>query len=325
MRCSVITGSVFAQHDCPGHPESNERLALALTGIPPAVQKREPVMAEREDLLRVHDPQYVTWLEELALATETIKYIDPDTYVTHQSFDVAMYAAGAAIGAVERSRDGEDCFAMVRPPGHHAEKNRAMGFCLLNNAAIAAAKVLETADRVAIVDWDIHHGNGTQQIFYASSRVLYCSVHQWDAYPYSGRIEETGAGEGIGYTINAPVPARSTGADYSLIFSEIFSPAIARFAPEAVIVSAGQDILYDDPLGRMRIEPQDCGTFTTIIREAAGLPLALVLEGGYGPSHGKAISAIYRGLSGKAEAPDTGNVGRGVRKTVAALKEIHHF
>ncbi|HZD42851.1 MAG TPA: histone deacetylase, partial [Methanomicrobiales archaeon] len=235
--------------------------------------------------------------------------------------EVALYAAGSTIAAMERALDGENSFALVRPPGHHAESNRAMGFCLLNNAAIAAAKALESVDRVAIVDWDVHHGNGTQQIFYASSRVLYCSVHQWNAFPNSGRTDERGVGEGVGYTINVPIAAGCSGADYSLVFSDIFVPAIERFRPDALIVSAGQDILFDDPLGEERVRPQDLAVLTSLLRDASCLPLALVLEGGYGPSHGEAISQIFCGLSRKCQPPERESCKESTRSTVSQVKE----
>ena len=172
----------------PHHPESNARLAGALSGVPRDVRRFQPVKALREDVERIHTPEYVAFLEDAAARTRTFTMLDPDTYITHSSFDVALYAAGGAIGAAERALSGEHCFALVRPPGHHAEKDRAMGFCLLNNIAIAAARALGKVERVAIVDWDVHHGNGTQQAFYESDRVLYCSVHRGHYYPYSGRI-----------------------------------------------------------------------------------------------------------------------------------------
>ena len=146
---------------------------------------------------------------------------------------MATHAAGSAIAAVERTLDGESCFALVRPPGHHAAAAWAMGFCLINNTAIAAAKALTLVDRVAIIDWDVHHGNGTQDIFYNNGRVLYCSTHQEDAFPHTGHIEETGTGSGTGFTINAPLPRKSTIADYSFVFKEVFLPGNCPHGPRA--------------------------------------------------------------------------------------------
>ncbi len=301
MKCSAISGDLFARHDLRGHPESNERLQKALSGLPRGITVFAPVQASRIDLEHVHSARYLERLEQRCADTARVSYLDPDTYITPQSYDVALYAAGSAMAAAERAMDGESCFALVRPPGHHAERERAMGFCLLNNAAIAAAAALESVDRVAIVDWDIHHGNGTQQAFYGSNRVLYCSAHQWNAFPLTGRVDERGHGEGTGFTLNVPLAADAGRADYTLVFAEIFAPAIERFRPDLLIVSAGQDILFDDPLGGMQVRPRDLAHLTHILRDAASLPLALVLEGGYGPSHGEAISQIFRGLAGKIE------------------------
>jgi acetoin utilization deacetylase AcuC-like enzyme len=200
-----------------------------------------------------------------------------------------------------------------------------MGFCLINNIAVAAAWALERIDRVAIVDWDVHHGNGTQDIFYEDSRVLYCSVHQWNAFPGTGRLEEAGRGKGSGCTLNVPLPPGSTGADYALVFSEVFIPAMLRFNPELILVSAGQDILADDPLGGMAVEPENTGALTRMLITAVLSPLALILEGGYGPSHGAAINAIYRALQGEAIASPAGEAGDMTGRIVREARTIHRL
>jgi acetoin utilization deacetylase AcuC-like enzyme len=304
-RCCAIIDPICAEHDNPRHPECNARLVNACSGIPRDVARLASEPALREDVERIHDPGYLAWLEQRCSATATLGWLDPDTYITRRSFDVALHAAGAAIAAVEQSIEGEHCFALVRPPGHHAEFDRAMGFCLINNVAVAAKKAMEHVDTIAIVDWDIHHGNGTQNSFYRTNRVLYCSVHQEHFFPYSGTVDQVGVGDGKGYTINAPLQAGSTIADYQFVFSEIFVPAIERFSPDVMIVSAGQDILFDDPIGRMRIRPKDFEYLTRMLVWAAGIPLALVLEGGYSPSHGAAIHHIFAALTsdGKVNAP----------------------
>lgn len=291
--CAVITGEIFTHHDLYAHDESSTRLRNAQAGIPPHIPILEPVKALVDDVERVHWPQHVRWLKELSRGTA---FIDGSTYITPLSLDVALYAAGSSIAAVEQSLDGKHCFAIVRPPGHHAEQDRAMGFCLLNNAAIAAAKALTMVDRVAIIDWDLHHGNGTQQIFYSTNQVLYCSLHQYNAFPFTGWVDEIGTGDGKGYTLNAPLLPYGTLGDYLHVFLRVIIPALEKFRPEVVIISAGQDGLSDDPHGMMSLTPNDYRIFAGLVAEVADIPLALVLEGGYGPSLGKAISSIFTGL-----------------------------
>jgi len=295
MHCSVIYGDVFARHDMELHPEGGSRLRLVLSGVPYDVKWHAPVRASVSDLERVHRPQHVRWIQEVARGT---CFLDPNTYVTSHSFDAALYAAGSTSVAVERALDGEHSFALVRPPGHHAGPGQAMGFCIFNNAAVAAAKALESVDRVAILDWDLHHGNGTQAIFYGSDRVLFCSVHEEDSFPKTGWVDEIGTGAGRGYTLNAPLAVGSTIADYRLIFDEVFIPALVRFQPDVLIISAGQDALVDDERGQMNLNPEDYGVLTRMLIDGTDMPLALTLEGGYGPSHGKAIEAIFAALRG---------------------------
>jgi len=324
-RCRVIFDPIFAEHNNPPHPENRTRLTDAASGIPADVPCLIFRPALPEDAGRVHDPSYLAWLEKMCAATSTISWLDSDTYITPRSYDVALHAAGAAIAAVEQSLTGEHCFAFVRPPGHHAEYNRAMGFCLINNVAVAAHNALLHCDRIAIVDWDVHHGNGTQHTFYGTDRVLYCSIHQEYMFPYTGTADETGAGSGRGYTVNAPLPAGSDIDDYHCIFSEIFVPVIERFSPDALIVSAGQDILFDDPLGSMRIRPPDFECLTRMLVQAGGVPIALVLEGGYGPSHGEAVRHIFRALVSDDREHIPGPPSGQTQKMVRYLKAVHHI
>lgn len=320
MSCPVITGDLFSAHDDPGHPESQARLDAVLAGVPEDVRRIAPVKAVLADLVRVHTHRYIEFVLSFCRECPPGRacYIDPDTYVTCGSFDAALYAAGAAWQAAERALSGEHCFALVRPPGHHAGPDRAMGFCLFNNVAVAVARALLSVDRVAVVDWDLHHGNGTQEIFYESDRVLYCSVHQAGIFPGTGWPEERGAGSGAGYTINAPLPAGSTGADYAPVFREIFIPAIQRFRPDLVVVSAGQDALAGDPLGSMLLQPGDYGALTGMLVDAGSAALALVLEGGYGRLHGEAVGAILAALDGVRLKPGGGEVKAGTRDLVEA-------
>ncbi len=346
MKSSAITGEIFKNHDCQGHKECHDRLVSIVAALPTNLTIHKPLPASFEDLQRVHVPGYLTWLERQCVKNHDIctlddymymgglfetsrigiGYIDPNTYVNPCSYEVATYAAGSAAAAAERALSGETCFALVRPPGHHAEADRAMGFCLLNNAAVAAAGALTSVDRVAIIDWDTHHGNGTQSIFYNEDRVLYCSVHEKGAFPHTGLIDETGTGRGTGFTINAPLQHSSTIADYSHIFTEIFIPALQRFKPDLIIISAGQDILHDDPVSCMRLMPDDVGTLTSLIRSSGDYPLALILEGGYGPSHPDAIRSIFDNLDGTISVPNlSGKPGKSTLETTRQLKKIHHL
>ncbi len=320
-RCSVISGEIFYQHDLEAHDESSDRLSSIQARIPKDLPVYEPKSANTDDLCSVHTKPYVRMIKEFS-SHGGHHFIDQNTYISGESFDVASFAAGAAMEALQRSIDGEHCFALIRPPGHHAEPDRAMGYCIFNNAAIAATNALNRVDRVAIVDWDVHHGNGTQKIFYNNDRVLYCSIHQGNIFPYSGWVDEIGTGNGKGYTINAPMRPGSTIADYRFVFEEVFLPAIDRFVPDALIISAGQDALSDDPKSDMLLVPGDYGTLSGILRDGTGLPLALVLEGGYGPSHQEAISAIFASLQGAPTSPSTDAPRQVTRDLVTILKKM---
>ncbi|MCQ8893335.1 MAG: histone deacetylase [Methanolinea sp.] len=294
-RCSVIYSEEFTRHDLSWHEENSRRLLSVLSSIPPDIRRRPAEEADIEDIARVHDHRHIRMIEELC-SYGGRRYLDMDTYVTGETFHVAALAVGSSIAAVRRALGGEHCFALIRPPGHHAEPDRAMGFCIFNNAAIAAAWALERVERVAIIDWDLHHGNGTQKIFYESDRVLFCSIHQSNIFPWTGWIDEVGSGRGRGFSLNAPLPAGGGIGDYVYIFSEVFSKALRHFEPDVVIVSAGQDPLHDDPKAGMRLFPEDFAILCSSIRQASPCPLALVLEGGYGPSAGKAIFHILDAL-----------------------------
>ena len=299
----VVTGTVFSGHDCAGHPESQSRLLCAMTGIPKDMPVIDPGIASQKDLARSHDENYIELVAERSrecLPGECL-YLDSDTYITCNSYDIARLAAGSAIIAVQRVFSGNHCFALVRPPGHHADTGHAMGFCIFNNAAIAASYALLQCDRVAIVDWDVHHGNGTQEIFYDSPQVLYCSVHQAYHFPGTGNPDDTGTGAGKGFTLNIPFPPGSTAHEYRAAFQHRIIPKLRQYEPDIIIVSAGQDCLIDDPLGDMGLCPADFGEMTRLLCECAGGPLAFILEGGYGPSHGLAVAEMFRAMEGGKE------------------------
>ena len=274
---------LFEGHDPGlGHPERPARYsaverAVAASGAPVERASEAP----RGDLEQVHDAVYLAAVERLAAAGGG--HLDPDTAVNDVSFRAAALASGAAVAAVDAVVDGEvdRAFCGGRPPGHHAERARAMGFCLINHASVAAAHARRSsAVRVAILDWDAHHGNGTQAIFYDDPSVLYVSLHQWPFYPGTGAAAERGAGSGEGATVNIPVPAGIGEADYLELFDDVALPAVRAFAPDLLIVSAGFDAHRDDPLCSLGLTAGAFGRMTESVADI-GSGQVFVLEGGY--------------------------------------------
>lgn len=284
----IISSPAFEAHVTPpGHPERMERAqaldAAARRWSRSGGRVDPPRPATREELERVHDPLYLDRIAATAGGPPSM--LDADTFTSPESHAVALLAAGAAVQAAVHALDtGETAFALVRPPGHHAERDRAMGFCLYNNVAVAAAAaVTRGVERVAIVDIDVHHGNGTQWMFYDDRRVLYVSTHQYPFYPGTGAAGDTGVGDGAGFTVNVPLEAGATDADYDLVYRAAVVPVLDQFAPQLTLVSAGYDAHESDPLASMRVTPDGYGAILTHLERVAARhgALALVTEGGY--------------------------------------------
>jgi acetoin utilization deacetylase AcuC-like enzyme len=288
---TIFTSNRFADHlTPPGHPERVERFEV-MQLVVAEFRKRggsslEPRRVTDAELMRVHDAEYVGLIKETAGRATAL---DADTYTSPLTYDAATLAAGAVVSAVEHVLDaGPDAraLAVVRPPGHHAERNRAMGFCFFNSVAVGAAHARARGlSRVAVVDYDVHHGNGTQWAFYADPSVLFVSSHQYPFYPGTGAAGDIGSGAGEGFTVNLPVAAGGTDDDVERIYSRIALPILRQFKPELILVSAGFDAHMNDPLGGMRLTTGCFGRLTAAIAavadECCGGRLVAVTEGGY--------------------------------------------
>jgi acetoin utilization deacetylase AcuC-like enzyme len=290
MPLVLISSQHFADHQTPpGHPESPERAevmdVVASKWRESGGEVVAPPAAARDQLLRVHDDAYLRRVEGtsgLAVA------LDPDTYTSPDTYDIALLAAGAAVDAVSRVMAGspQRALCLVRPPGHHAERNRAMGFCFFNSIGVAAAHACTLgASRIAIVDYDVHHGNGTQQMFEEDPSVLYVSMHQSPFYPGTGAADEVGVGDGRGFTVNLPLAAGAVDEDYRAVFAAVALPILRQFEPDLLLVSAGFDAHERDPIAGMRLSSQAFAAMTLDLRAVADEccegRIVAVTEGGY--------------------------------------------
>jgi len=341
-KTGIVKDDRYMEHSADGyHPESPERLEtlygmLAEPAMKGEFEEIQPRMATQDELELVHDKSYIRLVASTAGRRMTM--LDPDTYACPKSFDAARLAAGGTLEAVDRVMRGQvdNAFAFVRPPGHHAEANRAMGFCLFNNVAVAASYALKAhhIGKTLIIDWDLHHGNGTQHSFYERDDVLYFSTHQYPYYPGTGFYSETGSGPGKGFTVNVPLPAGPGDGEYARIFEEILEPVALEYRPGLVFVSAGFDIYHRDPLGGMQVTPEGFANLAKIILEFAQRVcdgrVIFVLEGGY-HLDGLRDSAreVLRAMRGEAlPAGRDGEMGKGadprlIEPILKKVRETH--
>ncbi len=287
MKLLHVYDDRFHQHlNPPGHPERPERLDAVVRGVRSArgirLIERLPEPADLDLIHLVHTPDYVKRIEEISKAGGG--RLDPDTTASTGSWDAAIRSAGAGPIAVQALQDGiaDSAFLSLRPPGHHAEADRAMGFCLFNNVAITAAWLAEAGSRVAIFDWDVHHGNGTQHSLYQHPDILFISLHEYPLYPGTGWLDECGTGKGEGLTINIPVAARTGGDLYTAATENVIVPILTEFEPDWLLVSAGYDAHFRDPLASVRLQESDYAVITSMLGSVVPVNRTIFfLEGGY--------------------------------------------
>jgi acetoin utilization deacetylase AcuC-like enzyme len=313
---AIICDDRYLEHNAgPGHPESPNRLRVIHDLISkefPDLPRIPPRPATGDELALVHDPFYIETVER----TEGVAFsrLDADTGLSARSYETARLAAGGLLNAVDsllapKNAALRSVFAFVRPPGHHAEPGRGMGFCLFNNIAIAAEYAIEKhrLARVLIVDWDLHHGNGTQRAFYDRPDVLFWSSHQFPHYPGTGDFDEVGSGKGEGFTVNAPFPSGFGDTEYLAVYDRVLKPIALEYRPELVLVSAGFDPYFKDPLGGIQLTGAGFGNLAMIVRGIAeaccGGKMLITLEGGYDPDGlREGVRAVIQSLAGPARA-----------------------
>lgn len=331
MKLALAALGDLDRHATPEwHPECAPRLVAATAGVADLHLDSDlvvvaPRQATVDELARVHPTGYVEALARLSAAGGG--EVDPDTVVSEGTYDTACYAAGAGLAVLDQLASGEADlgFVVARPPGHHATRAQAMGFCIFNNVAVAAASLTAAGERVVIVDWDVHHGNGTQDIFWNDPNVLYVSTHQSPLYPGTGRVSESGGPMAPGTTVNFPFPEATTGDHLLRALDEVVAPIVESFAPGWVLVSAGFDAHRCDPLGGLVLSTGDFAALACRVASFAPQPrrMALFLEGGYDPdalrtSVAATVGALM-GIDAAEEAPTSGGPGD---VTVEAAKRI---
>lgn len=313
MKTGIVKDWRYMEHDMGAfHVENPKRIEAIYRMVEKDISfpytEIEPRPAKEKEIQMVHASSYVNAIKETSGKGRT--QLDPDTATSARSYEVALLAAGGLLKAIDLVMDGkiQNGFAIVRPPGHHAEASRAMGFCLFNNIAIGAEYLVQNhgIKRILVIDWDLHHGNGTQHSFYSRSDVLYFSTHQFPHYPGTGHWDEIGQDKGKGFTVNVPLSGGKTDEDYLFIFRKILAPIASDFKPEFILVSAGFDIYKADPLGGMQISEDGFGALTSELMSVAHKfskdRILFTLEGGYnlqGLSEGVKQVLLYLGGEGK--------------------------
>jgi len=315
-KTGIVRDERYLEHDTGGsHVENPERLVhiyQALDEMGDLLVDIPPRPATREEITAVHDPEYVDRIA--ATAGVEPHHLDADTVTSSKTYEVSLLAAGGVLAAIDAVMMGDlaNAFALVRPPGHHAEGDRAMGFCIFNNVAVGAhyARSKHGLERILIVDWDLHHGNGTQHTFYTDPHVLYFSTHQYPYYPGSGYYTEIGEGAGKGYTVNCPLSPGCGDADYANILRHCLRPIALAYQPQLILVSAGFDIYHRDPLGGMAVTEKGFARLTDIIMEIAEAVcegrMVMTLEGGYHlEGQARSVKEVAARMAGEG-APDRG-------------------
>jgi acetoin utilization deacetylase AcuC-like enzyme len=343
MKAGLVYDPIYLEHDTGDHIENSQRLVAAMsylkeTGIKEKLTCLSPRPASLKELEMIHTTEYISYVK--SKAEKGGGWLDPDTVMSPKSYEAALYAAGGFMVAVEAVSKVEvdSAFALVRPPGHHALRDRAKGFCIFNNMAIAAKFALSkfSLNRILIADFDVHHGNGTQDAFYADPKVLYFSTHQYPFYPGTGWMDETGTGEGQGTTVNFPMAAGWGDEEYLRAFNEVLVPVARRFQPQLILVSAGFDTHWADPLAMIRVSVKGFAQMVMVLKELAAElcqeRLVFTLEGGYNLQVvASSVKAVFDVLLGNSEVDDPlgkASMARkpeGFDKHIEAIKRIHHI